>query len=61
MTEKFKPYFVRGRAIILDDIAYAESILKQKPNDKKLKRIIKDLNDELSYTQPSLIEKIFKR
>lgn len=61
MTEKFKPPFVRDRAVILEDIAYAESILERKPNDEKLKRIIKDLNDELNYTKPSLIERIFKR
>lgn len=61
MTEKFKPPFVRDRNVILDDIDYAESILKQKPNDEKLKRIVKDLNDELSYTKPSLFERVFKR
>lgn len=62
MTEKrFKPPFVRDRNVIIDDIEYAESILKRKPNDEELKRIVKDLNDELSYTKPSLIERIFKR
>ena len=61
MTEKFKPPFVRDRNVILDDIAYAKSILKRKPNDEKLKRIVKDLNNELSYTKPSLFERIFKR
>lgn len=63
MTEnkRFKPPFVRDRNVILDDIAYAKSILKRKPNDKQLKQIIKELNDELSYTKPSLIERIFKR
>lgn len=61
MTEKFKPPFIRDRAVILDDITYAESILKRKPNDEKIKRIVKDLNDELSYIKPSLFERIFKR
>ena len=61
MTEKFKPPFVRDRAVILDDIAYAESILKRNPNDKRLKQTLKELNDELSYTKSYLIERIFKR
>lgn len=62
MTEKrFKPPFIRDRQVILSDIAYAESLLKNKPNDEKLKQIIKELNDELSYTKPSLFERIFKR
>lgn len=63
MTEnkRFKPPFVRDGAVILDDIAYAESILKRNPNDKRLKQTLKELNDELSYTKPSLIERIFKR
>ena len=63
MTEnkRFKSPFVRDRNVIIEDIEYAESILKRKPNDEKLKRIIKDLNDELSYTKHSLFERIFKR
>lgn len=61
MTKKFKPPFVRDRAVILDDIAYAESILKRNLNDKRLKQTLKELNDELSYTKSYLIERIFKR
>lgn len=63
MTEnkRFKPLFVRDRTVILDDITYAENILKRNPNDKRLKQTLKELNDELNYTKPSLIERIFKR
>ena len=63
MTEnkRFKPPFVRDRNVILDDIAYAEKLLKNNPNDEELKKTIKECEDELSYTKPSLIERIFKR
>lgn len=63
MTEnkRFKPPFVRDRNVIIADIEYAESILKRNPNNKRLKQALKGLNDELSYTKPSLIERIFKR
>ena len=62
MTEnkRFKPPFVRDRKVILADIAYAESLLKNNPNDEKLKQAIKECEDELSYTKPSLFERIFK-
>lgn len=63
MSEKrFKPPFIRDRNVILEDIAYAEMLLKQgNPNDEKLKKMIKECEDELSYTKPSLIERILKR
>ena len=61
MTEKFKPSCVRDRNVILDDIAYAEMLLKKNPNNEELKRAIKECEDELSYTKPSLFERIFKR
>lgn len=61
MSEKFKPPFVRDRNVILDDIAYAEMCLKHDPDNKELKKAIKECEDELSYTKPSLFERIFKR
>ena len=63
MTEnkRFKPPFVRDRRVILADIAYAESLLKNNPNDEKLKKSIQECKEELSYTKPYLFERIFKR
>ena len=62
MNEKrFKPPFVRDRRVILADMAYAESLLKNNPNDEKLKKFIQECEDELSYTKPLLFERIFER
>lgn len=62
MTKKrFKPPFVRDRRVILADIAYAESLLKDNPDNEKLKKSIQECEDELSYTKPSLFDRIFKR
>ena len=61
MTEKFKPPFVRDRKVILEDIYECERRLKDNPNNEVLKKALKECNDELSYTKPSLIERIFKR
>lgn len=61
MAKRFKPSFVRDRNVILADIAYAKTILKNKPDDESLKQNINELYDELSYTKPPLLEGIFKR
>ena len=62
MTEKrFKPPFVRDRQVILWDMAYAEKLLEKDPNNEFLKQAIKECEDELSYTKPSLFERIFRR
>lgn len=62
MTDKqFKPPFIRDRKVILADIGYAEQLLKNNPDDEELKKFIRECEDELSYTKPSLFERIFKR
>lgn len=61
MTKKrFKPPFIRDRRVILADIEYAEQLLKNNLDDKELKKFIQECEDELSYTKPSLFERIFR-
>lgn len=62
MTEEnFKPPYIRNKQVIKNDIAYAETLLKNNPNNSKLKEDLKELYAELNYTKPSFIERLIGR
>ena len=64
MGEKFVPPIKRDRKVILEDIYETERIMRMDMSEedrKKWLKIKKELKDELSYTKPSLFERIFKR